>query len=118
VRGGLSSSTEIKLKGPGGGGVPYANFLSAVKSVYSRDWQVPETADDSATVVASITIARDGRVLSARITRSSGSSAVDRSVQITLDRVKFAAPLPETATENQREVTINFNVKAAKLLLG
>ncbi|HYG24183.1 MAG TPA: TonB family protein [Verrucomicrobiae bacterium] len=119
IRGGLSGSTEIRLKGPGGGGVPYANFYDAVKSVYARAWRVPDDAtDDSATAVASIVIAKDGTVISARIVKSSGNTAVDRSVRTTLDNVKFAAPLPATETAPQREVTINFNVRAAKMYMG
>lgn len=116
IESGLSGSTTIELKGPGGGGVPYANWLQAVKSVYERAWVVPEgVTDDSATTAVSVTIARDGRVISATITRSSGNSAVDHSVQLTLDRVRYTAPLPDDAKEDQRTVTINFNVKA-KLL--
>ncbi len=115
---GRSSGTTIELKGPGGGGVPYANFLQAVKSVYQRAWIVPDgITDENATVAVSVTIARDGTVVSSRIPRSSGNPAVDRSVQVTLDRVKFAAPLPDDAKENQRTVGINFNV-AAKRALG
>ena len=92
----LSGSTTIELKGPGGGGVPYANFLQAVKSVYQNAWIVPDgITDENATVAAAVTIARDGTVVSSRITRSSGNPAVDRSVQVTLDRVKWAAPLPD-----------------------
>jgi protein TonB len=114
---GRSSDTTIELKGPGGGGVPYANFLQAVKSIYERTWIVPDgITDDNATTAVSVTIARDGRVVSSRITRSSGSAAVDRSVQVTLDRVKYAAPLPDDAKEDQRTVTINFNVKAKRAL--
>ena len=116
IRGGVSPSTSIELKGPGGGGVPYANFLQAVKKIYTDAWLVPDgVTDDSATTTASITIARDGRVISASITRFSGNGAVDHSVRLTLDRVKYAAPLPDDASEDQRTVTINFNVKA-KLL--
>lgn len=112
---GRSGSTTIELKGPGGGGVPYANFLQAVKSVYQRAWIVPDgITDENATVAASVTIARDGTVVSKRITRSSGNPAVDRSVQVTLDRVKYAAPLPDDAKENQRTVGINFNVAAKR----
>jgi TonB family protein len=107
----LSGSTSIELKGPGGGGVPYANFLQAVKSVYQGAWVVPDgITDDNATTAAVVTIARDGTVVSSHITRSSGNAGVDRSVQVTLDRVKWAAPLPDTATENQRTVDINFHV--------
>jgi TonB family protein len=114
---GVAGGTSIKLEGPGGGGVPYANFLQAVKSVYTRAWIVPDgISDDDATVTASVTIARDGSVVESHITRSSGNMAVDRSVQATLDRVTFAAPLPRDAKEEQRKVSINFNVKAKKLL--
>jgi hypothetical protein len=42
---------------------------------------------------------------------------VDRSVQVTLERVKWAAPLPGDAKENQRTVGISFSV-AAKRALG
>jgi len=116
---GRSSGTKIELFGPGGGGLPYANFLQAVKSAYAREWTVPDgVADDNATVDVSVTIARDGTVVpgSPRITRASGNAAVDRSVQVTLDRVKYAAPLPDDAKENQRTVTITFSVRAKRLL--
>jgi TonB family protein len=111
IRGGVSGSTEIRLSGPGGGGVPYANFLSAVKKVYWDAWSVPSDAPDL-TVRASVTIARDGTVVSSRIIDGCGNASVDSSVQATLDRVKFAAPLPESAKEDQRTVTINFNTEA------
>jgi TonB family protein len=111
----LSGSTSIELKGPGGGGVPYANFLQAVKSIYQNAWIVPDgITDDNATTGAAVTIARDGTVVSSHITRSSSNPGVDRSVQVTLDRVKVAVPLPDTATENQRTVKINFNVAAKR----
>ena len=62
-----------------------------------------------------VTIARDGTVISARIVDRSGSPVVDQSVQATLDRVRYAAPLPDDAKEDQRTITIYFDVKA-KLL--
>lgn len=109
------SSTSIELKGPGGGGVPYANFLQAVKSIYERAWIVPDgVTDDDATVAVAVTIARDGTVVSSRVVRGSGNAAVDQSVRVTLRRVTFAAPLPEGATESERTVTINFNVAAKR----
>jgi TonB family protein len=114
---GLSGSTTLELKGPGGGGIPYANFLAGVKTVYESAWIVPDgITDENATVTAAVTIARDGRVVSARITRSSTNAAVDRSVQVTLDRVKKAVPLPDDAKENQRTVEIRFNVAARRAM--
>ncbi len=116
IGGSVSGGTTVELKGPGGGGLPYANFLQAVKTRYTEAWVVPDgVTDDDATVAASVTIARDGTVVSASITRSSGNVAVDRSVQVTLDRVRYAAPLPDDAKENQRTVTINFNVRTKRL---
>lgn len=113
----VSGGTSIELKGPGGGGVPYANFLQAVKTVYENAWIVPDgVADDDATTAVSVTIARDGTVISSHITRSSGNPDVDRSVQRTLERVRYAAPLPDDAKENQRTVSINFNVRAKRAL--
>jgi TonB family protein len=115
----MSGSTTVTLKGPGGGGVPYANFLQSVKSAYARAWVVPDgVTDDTATTVASVTIARDGTVVKSSITRRSSSPAVDQSVQATLDRVRYAAPLPDDAKEEQRTVTINFNVRAKRLAGG
>jgi TonB family protein len=111
----MSGGTSIELMGPGGGGVPYANFLQAVKTVYENAWIVPDgVTDDSATTEASVTIARDGTVVSSKITRSSGNAEADRSVQRTLDRVRFAAPLPDDAKENQRPVDIKFSVRAKR----
>jgi TonB family protein len=117
IEGGVSSATSIELKGLGGGGVPYANFYQAVKSVYARAWVLPDGIDDDeATTAASVTIARDGKVIAARIIRSSANVAVDQSVRVVLDRVKYAAPLPDTEKADERTVTINFNVKAKKAL--
>lgn len=113
----MSDATTVELPGPGGGGVPYANFLQAVKSIYANAWLLPDSVEDNeATTVASVTIARDGSVISAKIVRFSGDSVVDHSVQATLERVRFVAPLPDNSKEDQRTVTINFNVKAKRLL--
>jgi len=117
LREGLSSSTTVEMPGPGGGGPTYANFLQAVKSKYVEAWLVPEgVEDDEATATATVTIARDGTVLSARILRLSGNSLVDQSVDMVLRRVKVATPLPDDAKEDQRTVTIKFNVRAKRLL--
>ena len=119
IRGGVSKGTDIKISsGPGGGGPSYGNWLSAIKKIYTDAWIVPDgVTDDSATVTATVTIARNGDVISTSIVRASGSPIVDHSVRATLDRVTTTRPLPDGAKEDQRTVTINFNVKA-KLGLG
>ena len=109
IESGLSPSTTIEMNGPGGGGVPYANWLQAVNTAYQHAWDVPEglTADTPA-VSTSITIARDGTVISARIVRFSGNSTADQSVEAVLNRVRHVAALPEDAKEDERTVTIHF----------
>jgi TonB family protein len=115
---GLSGSTSVRMgDGDGrGSGPAYANFLQALKTLYTDAWNVPEGADDDASISTSVTIARDGTVLSAHIIRRSGNSIADTSVQLTLDRVRHAVPLPEETKDDQRTVTITFSVKAKRLL--
>lgn len=113
ISSGLAPGTTIELKGPGGGGVPYANWCQAVKKLYTDAWIVPDgISDDSATTTVSITFARDGTVISKKIIGHSGNAAVDLTVQMTLDRVTRAPALPDEAKENQRTITIKFNLKA------
>ena len=108
-----SGTTSIRLRGPGGGGLPYTSFLAAVKKAYEDAWVVPDgVEDDKSTAVASVTIARDGSVVRAHIISRSGNALIDHSVQATLDRVRIAAPLPDDSKGNERTVDINFNVKA------
>jgi len=111
-------STEVKfndLGGPGGGGKSYANFLQSVKAIYTRAWNVPDgVEDDETTTEASVTIARDGTVTRSSIIRKSGNPAVDHSVQMTLDRVRRAVPLPVESRDDERTVNIGFNVKAKR----
>ena len=102
--------------GPGGGGEVYAPYDQAVRSIYWHAWTPPEnTESDEAVTKASVTIASDGTVLSARIIKASGDTSVDQSVQRTLERVTFIAPFPEGAKDKQRTYTINFNLKAKRL---
>ena len=63
-----------------------------------------------------VTIASDGTVINAHIITPSGDAHVDATVQRALDRVQFIAPFPEGATEKERTYTINFNLKAKRML--
>jgi TonB family protein len=111
----LSSSTSIELQGPGGGGLPYANFIQAIKTVYDRAWLLPDgVVDDDAVTIATVTIARDGNVITSFISSRSGDHVVDTSVQLALDRVRKTPPLPDNAKENQRTLRIQFSVKAKR----
>src|SRR6266571_7505950 len=115
IRENTSSATSIVDPGPGGGGPSYASYAALVKTRYENAWQEPnDAANDNAITKVSVTIGCDGTVYSSRITRASGDSQVDRSVQQTLDRVTFIAPFPEGFKEKQRTYIINFNLKAKR----
>ena len=112
---GLSSGTAVTVPGPGG--AAFANYKDAVRIAYMEAWIAPtEAADDKATTTVSVTIARDGTVISARIKTPSGDPATDRSVEQTLRRVKSIAPFPEGATDSERTFIIKFDL--TKKLLG
>jgi TonB family protein len=115
LKGNLTSATVVDA--PGNGSVAYASYDSAVKSIYNEAWTLPDRiANDEENTRASVTIASDGTVISARIVTPSGDASVDASVQRTLERVKFIAPFPEGATDKERTYIINFNPKTKKML--
>lgn len=113
---GATDAENVGVPGTGGG-PSYANYRQAVYSIYLQAWLPPDSVtDEAASAIATITIARDGSVISSRITRSSGNAAVDVSVQRTLDRVRFIAPFPEGAREERRTYFLEFNLKAKRSL--
>jgi TonB family protein len=117
LRKNFSPSTTVDM--PGNSSVAYANYASAVKSIYDQAWaQVPldSVASEDENVKARVVIASDGTMVSARIIDSSGDAALDTSVQKTLERVTFIAPFPEGTTDKQRAYTINFNPQLRKML--
>jgi TonB family protein len=116
LRDDVSSGITLDPTGPGGGGPVYAGYDQFVRSVYWHAWVPPEdTASENAVVKATVTIARDGNVLSFGIINACGDTAVDTSVRRTLERVSFIAPFPEGVKDKQRIYTIKFDLKAKRL---
>ena len=98
-------------------GPSYASYRNVLASVYYQAWEIPNDANaDDETVLVSVTIARDGTVVSSRIITPSGNAAVDRSVQATLERVQFIAPFPDGMNEEQHTFQISFEPKTKKLI--
>lgn len=116
IRDQTSGRVEIgEVRGPGGGGPSYASFEAELRRRYFNGWLAPTDATMSDAVVqASVTIASDGTVLSARITQGSGDPAVDRSVRRVLDEVTFIAPFPPGAREQQRTYPLSFSLRAKR----
>ncbi len=116
IREAAAAPTTIEDFGPGGGGPTYASYAAWVKTVYENAWVPPsDTASDDAITVVTVTIARDGTVVSARISKGSGDALVDASVRSTLDRVKtIGRPFPEGVKDRERTYIIHFNLKAKR----
>ena len=108
--------SSVEMAGPGGGGPAMINWRSAVADIYTRAWDPPQDAQDSAKVATKITIARDGTVLNGRITRPSGDSALDRSVERVLREVKTVPAFPEEAKEEQRTLNFIFDLTVKRSL--
>ena len=110
VQVGTGSKTSIELVGgPGGGGPAALNYDQYIVAEFTRNWNLPSTLrDDSLTVKARVTIASDGRVVSASVSSKSGDSALDRSVESVLQRVKQVRGFPSGVSSENRTYTIKF----------
>jgi TonB family protein len=93
----------------GGSGPASVNYNDLIASKYYNAWVVPPGLDSGATVKVSVTISRDGSVVSSRIIKSSGDRLLDESIRGALDSVQFIEAFPDSFRESQRTVTINFN---------
>lgn len=92
-------------------------YSDILRSIYFNSWREPSDATmEDAIVKVSVTIASDGSVISARITKSSGDSAVDKSVQHLIDSVPFIRAFPEDWKEKQKEFKLSFSLKAKRSL--
>ena len=108
IKTGASSATPVDLQGDNS--ASSASYGAAILSVYYHAWTPPDNMKaESAVVSFTVTIARDGTVISAHIVTSSGDASIDRAVQQMLDRVTFIAPFPEDSKYNQRSFPIDFD---------
>lgn len=114
LKGNLSQGVSIGT--PGAGGEGFVNYGQYVIAVYQNAWITPnDLADDSLIVQVTVTIARDGTVLRTSVTRKTGVTALDKSVQRALDGVQsIGRPFPEGIRDAQRTFQLDFNLKAKR----
>jgi TonB family protein len=112
-----SAPVQIELRGPGGGGIPYAGFNDALVSAYMREWLIPDSlASSSAKVKVTVTLRRDGTVISTRIQSRSGNAELDASVQRALDKVTYVAPFPDSVKDAQKTFWLEFDPRAKRMV--
>ncbi len=105
---------QTKLSGRTSVNVPLgryasANYESLIRRKYMDATIHPGAISGDPVVRVRLVIARNGTILSARVTGKSGVASWDRTVQKALDRVKFIKPFPESMKGSQQTFNINFN---------
>ena len=106
----------MKIQSIGTASVVFDKYKLYVRNAYYNAWLVPgELTGVVRPVEVRVTIGRDGRVLSARITRRAANAKLDASVQRALKRVKHIGhPFPAGAREKQRTFIIDFDLRARR----
>jgi len=105
--------TSPTLKSAADSGSSSGPYARTVYRAYERAWRPLDSWPNGERVTkASVTVARDGRVISARIVGSSGDVWMDKSVREALDKVRVVAPFENGAKENHRTFIINFDSKS------
>ena len=109
-------SPSMKIQSIGTASVVFDKYKLYVRNAYYNAWLVPgELTGVVRPVEVRVTIGRDGRVLSARITRRAANAKLDASVQRALKRVKHIGhPFPAGAREKQRTFIIDFDLRARR----
>ena len=105
---------QTKLSGRTSVNVPLGRYASAkyeslIRRKYMDATIHPGAISGDPVVRVRLVIARNGTILSARVTNKSGVASWDRSVQKALDRVKFIKPFPESMKGSQQTFNLNFN---------
>ena len=108
---------QTKLSGRTSVNVPLgryasANYESLIRRKYMDATIHPGAISGDPVVKVRLVIARNGTILSARVTGKSGVASWDRSVQKALDRVKFIKPFPESMKGSQQTFNLNFNSRS------
>ena len=108
---------QTKLSGRTSVNVPLgryasANYESLIRCKYMDATIHPGAISGDPVVKVRLVIARNGRILSTRVTGKSGVASWDRSVQKALDRVKFIKPFPESMKGSQQTFNLNFNSRS------
>ena len=116
IQGGLSSPVDIHIDAGGGpNALAFLDYGQMMVRIYEQMWLVPPNLGESLAVVGvTVTVARNGRVLDWDLRKTSGNSAVDKSVRETLQKVIQFEPFPASFRESQRTFNIDFNLKAKR----
>lgn len=108
-----SSGSGVELPNIGAGEA-YANWHWVVVKRFDDAWIPGPNIESTATVKASVTILRNGKVSAFKILQKSGNAPLDESVRHALQRVRDVDPFPEGAKDHDRTLILNFNLKSKR----
>ena len=83
-------------------------LVDRIAAAVENNWRRPRTSQSGLTVTISVKVARDGQVLSARVTHSSGDPFFDQSAELA---VRKASPLPFPDNPEYYEFINEFDFK-------
>lgn len=90
-----------------------AVYLRQVQSAYMQAWEAPTRPKDvKKAAKVSVVVAKDGSVISSKITDKSGDKEVDDSVRKALERVKSVQAFEEGAKDERRTLTVTFKLNS------
>ena len=112
VNSGVSRSTVVSPGGvgsSGGGGAAAGRYGDGLKAIYDSKWILnADMYNDETATTVKVTVRRDGTVVSAVVTKSSGNTAFDRSVRSALNAVSRVQPFPSKMKDSEQEFTWRF----------
>lgn len=116
LQGGLSAPVHVQVDaGSGPNALAFLDYGQDMVRLYEQMWIVPPNLSEAHAVVSvTVTVARDGRVLTWRVNRPTGNAAVDKSVRETLEKVRQFEAFPASFRESQRTFNLDFNLKAKR----
>jgi TonB family protein len=111
----LSKDPGVQVDGGDNSGAAAANYRDIVAAMYTAAWNPPASLnDDSASVIVSVTIARDGHVIRHEIITPSGNADMDRSIETALENVSDILPFPAGSTDSERTYKLKLNLSAKR----
>ena len=93
----------------------FGPYMRDLQQRIKRNWEPPK-GEESRRVVILFTIARDGRLMSKRITKSSGLAAADKAAMSAVELSAPFKPLPADYRESSVDIqfTFDYNVFSAR----
>lgn len=108
----LIFTDSVTVRISGGSSQATMDYGSYVMQTYDRNWREPTGLSSASTVIITVTISKSGSVKSARISKRSGISQLNSSVESLIGKVRKFRPFPLGMNEAEKTFTIDFNIRS------